>query len=196
MSVSRSSRSVLSTTRYLTSVENSVAESSRLAQDTRIDSAPRNAAVEDAGSGSSRSDGVATRWLPRFDVKEFWFDPPFIVVNPKLHPDDSRFAAPVQRCRIYCDGFCARSFRFDGVGFDGAYCYLPEQINDCSTWSQAVRTLEKLYLSRYWKAAWLCASCWQKMYWQQDGELLHLSEVRRRLSFAHVEFQRIMRLQL
>ena len=138
-----------------------------------------------------------TRELPSFQVAEFWYDCPYIVPLPKLCSEDSRFGDVVHNVTIYCDGFCDRSFNFNGAGFGGAGAYglVPQHwLAECSSWSETIVILKKLYTDCYWNASWLCASCWQRMYWEQDRLELGISEVRKGLRVVNERLDALMRI--
>ena len=132
-------------------------------------------------------------WLPTFAIDQYWSITPFIAPRPNLAERDARFDTNIRNCIIYCDGSCGEKFCFDGVKFDGSYAFIPEEVSLCTSWAEAIRHLYALYHHRYWNATWLCSSCWQHAYFQQDAEVFTLDEVRYRLSHVHPEFQSLMR---
>ena len=131
--------------------------------------------------------------LPTLKIDELWYDPPCLTIHPKLRTDDSRFDRIAHTRKIYCDG-CAKSFTFKGAGFggDGAYAFVPKRIFDSSTKSEAIATLGKLYITRYWNATWFCPTCWKAMYWQQDQLELSLNEAQSRLQVVNEKFDKVM----
>ena len=134
-----------------------------------------------------------TNLLPTLRINDFWYHSPRLTIRPKLRTDDSRFDPNAHTRKIYCDG-CEKSITFKGAGFGGAgaYAFVPKSIFDSSTKSEAITTLGKLYIKRYWNATWFCLTCWKAMYWQQDQLELSLDEVQSRLEAVNEKFDKVM----